>query len=244
MKKILIIPDVHGRTFWKEAIEKNDYEKVIFLGDYLDPYKKIPVEDTFNNFKEIVSLKENNPDKVILLIGNHDRHYMKECKSVWSRYSREMREKLDSSNFEFDDKRFKIAHEETINGRRFVFSHAGIHKKWLKELCGFEDIDIDQLNLLFFDNKNGFDFDFYISFYRGGYYDYGSIIWADIREYALGTEFEGVTQIFGHTQLYDHPVNLDNEFYCLDVRRPFYINENGEVCEMDGTIIKNTKVNV
>lgn len=33
---ILIIPDVHGRTFWKYAIDK--YDKVIFLGDYLDPY--------------------------------------------------------------------------------------------------------------------------------------------------------------------------------------------------------------
>lgn len=37
--KILIIPDVHGRTFWKYAIDNIDkYDKVIFLGDYLDPY--------------------------------------------------------------------------------------------------------------------------------------------------------------------------------------------------------------
>ena len=31
-KEILIIPDVHGRDFWKEAIERKDYEKVVFLG--------------------------------------------------------------------------------------------------------------------------------------------------------------------------------------------------------------------
>ena len=37
-KKILIIPDVHGRRFWRDAIESDDYDKVIFLGDYLDPY--------------------------------------------------------------------------------------------------------------------------------------------------------------------------------------------------------------
>ena len=37
-KKILIIPDVHGRTFWRAALETGNYEKVIFLGDYVDPY--------------------------------------------------------------------------------------------------------------------------------------------------------------------------------------------------------------
>ena len=30
-KEILIIPDVHGRSFWKEAVDSKDYEKIIFL---------------------------------------------------------------------------------------------------------------------------------------------------------------------------------------------------------------------
>ena len=36
---MIIIPDVHGRTFWRQAV--NDYlgkEHILFLGDYLDPY--------------------------------------------------------------------------------------------------------------------------------------------------------------------------------------------------------------
>ena len=38
--KILIIPDVHGRTFWHYAKDHVDeYDKIIFLGDYLDPYR-------------------------------------------------------------------------------------------------------------------------------------------------------------------------------------------------------------
>ena len=37
MTKILVIPDVHGRTFWKESC--NNWEgKIIFLRDYQDPY--------------------------------------------------------------------------------------------------------------------------------------------------------------------------------------------------------------
>ena len=36
---VLIIPDVHGREFWKEGIEKRKQnELIIFLGDYTDPY--------------------------------------------------------------------------------------------------------------------------------------------------------------------------------------------------------------
>mgnify|MGYP006379875163 FL=1 len=39
MSKILIVPDVHGRKFWHKAEELiNEVDKIIFLGDYLDPY--------------------------------------------------------------------------------------------------------------------------------------------------------------------------------------------------------------
>ena len=40
MSKILVIPDCHGRTFWKDAVEKHaeECDKIVFLGDYLDPY--------------------------------------------------------------------------------------------------------------------------------------------------------------------------------------------------------------
>ena len=36
---MIVIPDVHGRTFWRQAV--NEYlgkEHILFLGDYLDPY--------------------------------------------------------------------------------------------------------------------------------------------------------------------------------------------------------------
>ena len=42
---ILIIPDVHGRLFWKKAVETGDYEKVVFLGDYVDPYELEGITD-------------------------------------------------------------------------------------------------------------------------------------------------------------------------------------------------------
>ena len=56
MKKgILIIPDVHGRDFWKEAIERKDYEKAVFLGDYSDPYDIEGITDdvAIDNFEQL-----------------------------------------------------------------------------------------------------------------------------------------------------------------------------------------------
>ena len=37
MPKLIIIPDIHGRPFWRRAVEEYPGEEFIFLGDYLDP---------------------------------------------------------------------------------------------------------------------------------------------------------------------------------------------------------------
>ena len=76
-QKLLIIPDVHGRTFWKEALESDNYKKVIFLGDYVDPYWFEGIDNftAIFNFKDILSQKTKDPDRIVLLLGNHDLSY-------------------------------------------------------------------------------------------------------------------------------------------------------------------------
>lgn len=74
MSKILIIPDIHGRKFWHKAEEIIDkVDKVVFLGDYLDPYphEGIFVDEAIQEFKQILEFKEKYNDKVVLLTGNH-----------------------------------------------------------------------------------------------------------------------------------------------------------------------------
>ena len=45
--KILCIPDVHGRDFWIEPCSHiNEFDKIIFLGDYHDPYLFEVSQDT------------------------------------------------------------------------------------------------------------------------------------------------------------------------------------------------------
>lgn len=39
MSKVIIIPDVHGRKFWRSALSWVETTPIVFLGDYLDPYR-------------------------------------------------------------------------------------------------------------------------------------------------------------------------------------------------------------
>ena len=84
----LLVPDVHGREFWKEPVKtvlENSEAEIIFLGDYLDPYpdefdsdfeldykaSTDYLQTTIDNFKEIIELKKQYPDRITLLLGNH-----------------------------------------------------------------------------------------------------------------------------------------------------------------------------
>ena len=40
MNPTIIIPDIHGRDFWRWVVaHRKEEETVVFLGDYLDPYE-------------------------------------------------------------------------------------------------------------------------------------------------------------------------------------------------------------
>ena len=84
--KIVICGDVHGCDYWKvgaEYLRNNPEAKMIFLGDYLDPYtgwEGVTSEEALVNFKELLEFANENEDRVILLYGNHDLFYVDEEK--------------------------------------------------------------------------------------------------------------------------------------------------------------------
>lgn len=151
----------------------------------------------------------------------------------------------------FDNiKSFDLAWETKIGDKRYFFSHAGVKKgwfeNWVKDNLFKWDRDelpsADYFNNLFhtayddgrnFDAKFTHDFETAIgiySTYRGWYgRDYGSIVWADIREYGMGPEYDNVVFICGHTQLEEEPI-IEKWVMDLDVRRPFVLDtETGKV---------------
>ena len=77
MTKILVIPDVHGRDFWKEPCN-NWKDRIVFLGDYHDPYGEYVDEEpnkveSLTNLRELATFVENRRkiSNVICLLGNH-----------------------------------------------------------------------------------------------------------------------------------------------------------------------------
>ena len=90
--KYLIIPDIHGRKFWKEPLEKfsGKVEHIIFIGDYFDPYpiEGISEKDSINNWHELVECIKPLQDRTTMLIGNHDAHYMNQLYDSLARSTR------------------------------------------------------------------------------------------------------------------------------------------------------------
>lgn len=91
MSELIIIPDVHGRPFWRDAVKGHEEDRIVFLGDYLDPYawEGITSEEAFMALIDIIALKRSHPDNVTLLLGNHDLGYLDQsictCRMDWRR---------------------------------------------------------------------------------------------------------------------------------------------------------------
>lgn len=225
--KIIICPDVHGRTFWKEAQKRvNEVDKVIFLGDYLDPYRheNITFEDAVDNFKNIIDFKAAHPDKVELLLGNHDMHYLilnfMDCSRLneWRRV--EMHD-LFMTYINF----FKLIYKE----RHYLFSHAGLYSKWMTR-HNFSTSDLVDIKTFLKENWKSLED---VSIFRWGPYDVGSCVWADVQESIKNPLYKNYFQIFGHTQLRDEPV-ITEEYACLDVRKCFILDtKTGEITGID-----------
>ena len=252
-KSILVVPDIHGQIFWKEPVEKyiKQVDKVIFLGDYLDPYRDegttCSPQVVFDNLMDIIDLKRSYMDKVVLLKGNHDQHYASEvfrefacgsrCDTInWSLYNAVFVRNRDL---------FRLVHLELIRGTPYLFSHAGLTLNWINKvnsnvwkladnMISIADPDIiERINALD-DSDEGQKMLSIIGRNRtiiGGSKS-GSVLWADIEEHAIPDApkaygLNKVFQVFGHTKLNkEHDkIEFDN-LAMVDSQQCFIIDEN------------------
>lgn len=247
---LLIIPDVHGRAFWKEAVAQYPEIPVIFLGDYLDPYnnhiESYTAEDALNEFKQILQYKQEHSDRVTLLLGNHDLHYF--CSTDCSRKDYKHKDEI-LRLFEQNLHYFRIADTVVVNHKSFLFSHAGVLPGWLD--MRFPEIKKDnaeeicnQINSKYHKDKN-----FLIqlvndaSSLRGGLVKFGSPVWADVLEHESNVPYTqmpkdypytllgNIYQIFGHSQQEENPI-YRSHFSCLDCRRAFLLTDKGQIMEL------------
>lgn len=143
--KIVAIGDLHGRSIWKQIVSDNpDADLFVFIGDYFDSFD-IKGEDQINNFKDIWQYKLDNLTKVVLLIGNHDLHYL-EIGEVYGGFQRgyqyEIRKLLrDAINTGLI--------QACLVHKNLLFTHAGVSTTWMTNViseaeeiltaCSFQD---------------------------------------------------------------------------------------------------------
>lgn len=228
--KILVVPDVHGRPFWRKVLDSE--LPVVFLGDYLDPYsyEGITKEQALKEFKDIVKFALMEPDRVTLLLGNHMAHYVglsadicrfdhNNCKEIY---------KIVNDN--------KLLFQHCLKWGNAIFTHAGITKGWLEHNNipeNFDTIDKDINRDIIFSDEYLPRPDYIgclnlpitqISWYRGGSDSNGSPMWADIEEMIKNPAFTDKIQIFGHTQLQKTGNFIHSKasnWYCCDSRDVF-----------------------
>lgn len=229
----VIFPDIHGRDFWKRVLlEKCDWEtdRFIFLGDYFDPYPSegITVSDALKNWQELMAAvvrwrRNHRNAEFIFLMGNHDAHYIN---STFDGLSGGCRKSSDRRiPLLLETMELKVAYEQDIGGRRVLFTHAGVMPEWYmthKELIG--DLNVSNLNGLVSKNE-GWRALAECDFYRGGYSDYGSPLWADLRQWPEHSsplkDWGYDYQVVGHTQIVDDGPIIFDGIADLDCRHPF-----------------------
>ena len=227
MNPIIICGDLHGSTHWKNGLNyfySHPECKFIFLGDYLDPYPQegFTKENAIENFKEVLQFARENKDRVILLYGNHClayKHIMYEsCRHDHKNHN------LIACLYDENEDLFKVAHLEG----NYLFTHAGITRGWLTE-HNLQNKTVEEL--VDYLNED-YDNAWHIGFSRGGYFEYGSPLWAcllgDWIRRNCSNPFDGITQIFSHTRLEKGMPYYDKEknIYMMDVRNCFLLEND------------------
>jgi UDP-2,3-diacylglucosamine pyrophosphatase LpxH len=235
--KSVIIGDIHGRTSWEQIVEKeNNANRFIFVGDYFDTHESIRIIVQLHNFKRLIEFKNNSKADVIMLIGNHDFHYMPFANETYSGHQRGHHHTIQSLLMEHINE-LSMCYKMD----KYLFSHAGVSYKWLeywldksKTKIRFEDIDV-LVNDLFIGSPRAFKF--------SGWDPYGdsvesSPIWIrpkSLQESNYDTLRKEFIQVVGHTQQKKIDIKgqtTGGRYYYIDtlgMSREYLIIENDEV---------------
>jgi len=136
--KFISIGDIHGSNRWKLLlfgtttptkevinITMQKYDKVVFVGDYVDSYDTD--EPIVENLLEIIKFKKDFEDKVVLLWGNHDVYYytMNYGRDNVTGSRDEMLHDLNQI-FRTNYRLFQFSYQY----ENYIWTHAGIHRGW------------------------------------------------------------------------------------------------------------------
>jgi len=225
--KTITVGDLHGRTYW-EDINPNDYGYIVFVGDYTDSFHLSNLEIKIN-LKKLIDFKRKYPDKVILLLGNHDlAYYWYISTSGTSGFKIEaLADLYELFRIESDKDFFQAAFQI----ENCIWTHAGIHHLWYEKYVPdmIEKYNIkgnlaEILNILFESNYKPLYYN--AVGIRGGTAPEAGPFWLHLTD-AYNNVLNGYHHIFGHTyrdEIVHHTLNKDTSLTCIDTgnRKEFY----------------------
>jgi predicted phosphodiesterase len=205
MKKVIVIGDIHGRTIWKQIIDReHDADMFIFMGDYFDSFNvEYTTDHQLSNFHEICEAKRRMPERVILLYGNHDHHYLPYINEYYSGYQR--LRAYDIGTAVQDAVKHRLL-QMCITYENFILTHAGITDAWFGQTftkslssCSMESIS-QLLNDLLLHRPR--EFNFLPGMYNDAYGDETSQTPIWVRPNSLRKNvMTDKRQIVGHTEV-------------------------------------------
>jgi predicted MPP superfamily phosphohydrolase len=212
--KIVALGDTHGRSKWKEiVVEQKDADMIVFIGDYFDAKDGgYSANRQIENFKEIVQFKRDNPSKVVLLIGNHDFHYLNGVNETYSSYQFGYAKDINSVlQPAVDEGLLQMCYQYSS----YFFSHAGLTKTWSNN----NDIDMnnleDSVNELFRNDITKFKFTMGDNDSYGGNDITQTPIW--VRPQSLVKDMvDDIICIVGHTQVKGVTVMEEDNLILID----------------------------
>lgn len=211
MAKILIIPDIHNKWFEAEQIiEKENPNKVVFLGDYFDDYN-----DTMEDAEQTAQwLKESlrNPKRTHLL-GNHDLAYVNQSYPC-AGFEQGKLYAIKSTGVNLN-----LLKNYCYVGD-WLCTHAGLSYDFYK---AYATSGMSVNDLL----ETAEDFRLYgCSPNRGGRDAFGGIVWCDYDEFV---DIPDQKQIFGHTH---GELRQTENHICIDTWLKYYATYNTKTDKM------------
>jgi predicted MPP superfamily phosphohydrolase len=227
--KIVVIGDLHGKGVWLDIVKKESADKYVFVGDYFDSFD-ISFEYQNINFKDLIKFKEQNEDKVVLLIGNHDYHYMKNIHERYSGYQNIYRDVIEVM---LDDAFNKNYLSICYKYNDFIFTHAGITKTWYETFIKKDGVDLDKIEIELNDylkykpNVYNFNIGKNNSYYGDDITQ--SPLW--VRPNSLLKDgIDGIKQVVGHTAI--NGIRIEKNLIlvdCFDYKNEYLVIDGGEV---------------
>lgn len=223
----LVVGDIHGRINKAKAfLAYKPEEKHIFSGDYVDSFVQ-----SDHVIYETLKLVIESP--AILVLGNHDIHYLDHAPFKCSGYRQYMAESIGSILEAYIDRFVPVAVEDG-----FVITHGGVsnglndsllcngklNSIWTRVYSEWDTFIRTRGRKGCYNYSDNNSVIFNISKYRGGIHKFGGIFWADYRDEG----YCGVPQIFGHSKTPNGIMQVnpnhwalgcdDNKFECFNTK--------------------------